>query len=394
MYINRELSLLAFQRRVLEEAEDDRNPLLERVKFLAIVGSNIDEFFMVRVAGLLEQVEAGILDAGPDGMNPGAQLVTIRREVKKLLAEAHRCLAGQLLPALQSEGIQILDYSALSPEQLAFAKAYFSEVIFPVLTPLAFDPGRPFPHISNLSLNLAVLIRDSKGVEHFARVKIPDSLPQFIPLRPPKKKSMKRPRTSDHESLVWIEQVIAANLAALFRGMEIIEAHPFHVTRDADIEIKELEAEDLLETVEEGVRQRHFGSVVRLQVADDMPLHILEILGNNLEIDSSQVYRVKGPLSLSRLMTLSAIDRPDLKETPFVPAVPFALVAHSDDDDLFTLIQPREHPAPPSVRFFSARRRFHYQGGPRSECAGHKDGALPDRPELPHCGGPDGGARE
>ena len=339
LYINRELSLLAFQRRVLEEAENPANPLLERVKFLAIVGSNIDEFFMVRVSGLLEQMDAGILDVGPDGMSPGAQLVTIRREVKKLASEAQRCLSDQLLPELREAGIQILEYSDLRPEQRGFADGYFTEVIFPVLTPLAFDPGRPFPHISNLSVNLAVLIRDSKGVEHFARVKVPDSLPQFIPLRPAKKKSIKRYRGPENQAFVWIEQVIAANLSALFRDMEIIEAHALKVTRDADIEIKELESADLLETIEEGVKQRRFGDVVRLQVGEDMPAHILEILMNNLEIDSSQVYRGKGPLSFSRLVGLTELERPDLKDMPFVPAVPNELVPQSEDDDLFAQIR-------------------------------------------------------
>src|SRR5271154_5282672 len=188
LYINRELGLLAFQRRVLEEAQSPQNPLLERVKFISIAGSNMDEFFMVRVAGLIDQVDAGIIDVGPDGMPPSAQLVAVRREVKKLLADAHKCLHDQILPALADAGIQILDYAALNEKQLAFAESYFRETVFPVLTPLAFDPGRPFPHISNLSLNLAVLIRDQRGVEHFARVKVPDSLPQFMPLKRARKK--------------------------------------------------------------------------------------------------------------------------------------------------------------------------------------------------------------
>jgi len=337
LYINRELSLLSFQFRVLEEAQDERNPLLERVKFLSIVGSNMDEFFMVRVAGLIDQVDAGILDVGPDGMHPTAQLVAIRREAKKLLADAHKCLHEQLLPALGEAGIEILDYAALNEKQLSVADRYFNETVFPVLTPLAFDPGRPFPHISNLSLNLAVLIRDKDGVEHFARIKVPDSLPQFVPLKRPRKKSRKRaPRD---ETFVWLEQVISANLPALFRGMDVIEAHPFHVTRDADIAIKELEAEDLLESVEEGVRQRRFGSVTRLVVSDDMPAHILDILANNLEIDASQVYRVHGPLSLSRLMHLYALDRPDLKDAPFLPAVPKTLAAATAEEDVFALIR-------------------------------------------------------
>jgi len=337
LYINRELSLLAFQRRVLEEAQSDHNPLLDRVKFLAIVGSNMDEFFMVRVAGLIDQVAAGIIDVGPDGMQSSAQLVAVRREVKKLLGDAHKCLNDQIVPALAVAGVQILDYAALNEKQLAFADSYFQETVFPVLTPLAFDPGRPFPHISNLSLNLALLIRDQGGVEHFARVKIPDSLPQLMPLKRARKKTRKRPPRE--EAFVWLEQVISANLPALFRGMEVIEAHPFHVTRDADTAIKELDAQDLLETIEEGVRQRRFGSVVRLVVGDDMPAPILEILVNNLEIDASQVYRVKGPLALSRLMQLYSLERPDLKETPFLPAVPKKLATATGDEDVFALIR-------------------------------------------------------
>src|SRR5271165_4956606 len=316
LYINRELSLLAFQRRVLEEAEDDQNPLLERVKFLSIVGSNLDEFFMVRVAGLVAQMDAGIQDAGPDGMPPRAQLIGIRREVKRLLAEGHRCLTTKLYPALAEAGIQVLDYENLSATQQKIAATYFSETVFPVLTPLAFDPGRPFPHISNLSLNLAVLIRDPQGQEHFARVKVPDSLPQLIEVNRATKTNAKRKRPSKRAELVWIEQVIKAHLPSLFPGMKVLEAYPFHVTRDADIAIKELEAEDLLETIEEGVRQRRFGSVVRLLVSDDMPLHILDILTKNLEVEPSEIYRVGGPLSWKRLMTLYNLDRPDLKDAP------------------------------------------------------------------------------
>ena len=246
------MSLLAFQRRVLEEAEDVRNPLLERVKFVSILGSNLDEFFMVRVAGLEAQMEAGLMEVGPDGMTPRAQLIAIRREVKKLMNDAHRCLET-LMPALQKQGIFVHDYAQLSDAQIKRASKYFDETIFPVLTPLAFDPGRPFPHISNLSLNLAVLIRDREGKERFARVKVPDSLPQLVVLNDPDRSAGKRtrPRRAD---LVWLEQVIAANLTKLFPGMEVVEAHPFHVTRDADIAIKELEAEDLLETIEEGLR--------------------------------------------------------------------------------------------------------------------------------------------
>jgi polyphosphate kinase len=338
LYVNRELSLLAFQRRVLEEAQDEKNPLLDRVKFLSIVGSNLDEFFMVRVAGLAAQCDAGIVEFGPDGLSPVAQLTAIRREVKQVFANAHECLQKTLLPELEKQGIRLLDFAALDDKQREVVNYYFSETVFPVLTPLAFDPGRPFPHISNLSLNLAVLIRDRRGVEHFARIKVPDTLPQLVPASFPKR-SAKAGDAPREVVLVWLEQIIAGNLTKLFPGMEVVEAHPFHVTRDADMAIKELEAEDLLETIEEGVRQRRFGSVVRLKVNQQMPAHILEILKNNLEVDSSEVYRVKGPLGLSRLMTLFGLDRPDLKEKTFLPAAPAAFADASEDDDMFSVIR-------------------------------------------------------
>jgi len=319
LYLNRELSLLAFQRRVLEEAEDESNPLLERVKFLSIVGSNLDEFFMVRVAGLAAQLDAGSLDVGPDGMSPRAQLVSIRREVKKLLSDARRCF-DTLSEALKQAGIFISDYSELNEAQKRRLATYFTETVYPVLTPLGNDPGRPFPHISNLSLNLAVMIRDPHGQEHFARVKVPDSLPQLVPVNGAGKTATKRAR-SQRVELVWLEDVIAAHLPELFPGMEVLESHPFHVTRDADIAIKELEAEDLLETIEEGVKQRKFASVVRLIVTRDMPAPILEILKSNLEVGASKVYRAWRPLAPKRLMALAALDRSDLKYAPFVPAV-------------------------------------------------------------------------
>lgn len=338
LYINRELSLLAFQHRVLEEAEDERNPLLERVKFLSIVGSNLDEFFMVRVASLAAQMEAGTMEVGPDRMSPRAQLIAIRREVKKLLNEARKCL-DKLMLALSNRGIYIYDYAELNDAQLKRVAKYFEETIFPVLTPLAFDPGRPFPHISNLSLNLAVTIRDRSGQERFARLKVPDSLPQLVSLNAAPKAKGKRDTPPKRTDLVWLEQVIAANLPALFPGMEILEAHPFHVTRDADIAIKELEAEDLLESIEEGVKQRRFGSVIRLVVTPDMPASMLGILMNNLEVGPADVYRHPRPLSLKRLSSLYNLDRPDLKDAPFVPAMPAEFTETAEDDDMFAVIR-------------------------------------------------------
>lgn len=330
LYINRELSLLAFQRRVLEEAQDESNPLLERVKFLSIVGSNLDEFFMVRVAGLLNQLESGILETGPDAMTPAKQIEAIRREFETLLINAHEC-RKRLFVELEKHGIVILDYTSLSAEERDFARRYFDDTIYPVLTPLAFDPGRPFPHISNLSLNLSVLIRDPDGDEHFARVKVPEALPQLVPLQ-------KSPRRRNGHKLrfVWIEQVIQAHLNSLFPGMRILQSHPFHVTRDAEMEIQELESDDLLEVVEEGVRQRRFGAVVRLKVHTEMPESILDILKVNLEVDDTDIYRVDGPLALSRLRHLLALDFPDLKEAPLAPRHPERT---RDDEDIFTTIR-------------------------------------------------------
>jgi polyphosphate kinase len=330
LYINRELSLLEFQRRVLEEAQDPANPLLERVKFLSILGSNLDEFFMVRVAGLYSQMESGILETGPDAMTPAAQLEEIRRVYTQLFTEGHKC-RKELFDELRGHGILILDYVELSEAQQETARRYFQEVIYPVLTPLAFDPGRPFPHISNLSLNLAVLVRHPNGEERFARIKVPDTIAQIVPLHKPPQRRSGRPLT-----FTWIEQVIQANLDALFPGMEILEAHPFHVTRDADIAIQELEAEDLLESVEESVRQRRFGAVVRLKIPRKMPDSILEILKTNLEIDDDAVYRVEGPLALVRLKHIASLDRPDLKDKPFTPA---PLGGLKEDEDIFSAIR-------------------------------------------------------
>ena len=330
LYLNPELSLLEFQRRVLEEARDERNPLLERVKFLAILSSNLDEFFMVRVAGLLQQIENGVQEASIDGRKPGAQLAAIRAEVTRLVGEAYVAYREELLPALAAAGMTITEYSSLNASQQAQLEAYFLESIYPVLTPLAFDPGRPFPHISNLSLNLAVVVRDAKGAEHFARVKAPDSLAQLVPVSP-------GPWPSSGECFVWVEQIILANLHLLFPGLEIVEAHPFHVTRDAEVAIKELESDDLLATIEEAVWQRRFRDAVRLQVDVNMPEPLLQILTSNLEIEPSGIYRVHGPLDVGRLRQLTGLDRPDLKDRPFLPQAPPALLRK--DGDFFAAIR-------------------------------------------------------
>ncbi len=337
LYLNREIGLLEFQSRVLEEAQDPRNPLLERLKFLAIVSSNLNEFFMVRVAGLLDQVAAGVFETESGEPPPSEQLRTVRPMVDTLMDESRICLLQEVLPGLSERGVHVVDYGELTEEQRAAAEAYFAETIFPVLTPLAFDPGRPFPHISNLSLNLAIVIRRSDGSERFARVKVPGTLPQLIPVGPASQLG-----PSGGRAYVWIEQLIAANLKLCFPGVDVVDAHPFHVTRDAEMAIQEIEADDLLESVAEGVRRRRFGSVVRLCVANDMPPQILHILKRNLELAEQDVYRLAGPLALSRLMSLYKIDRPDLKDSPIVPRIPEQLHAFGKDENIFTAIDQQD----------------------------------------------------
>ncbi|MGA2371493.1 MAG: polyphosphate kinase 1 [Candidatus Korobacteraceae bacterium] len=340
LYINRELGLVDFQRRVLEEAQDSRNPVLERLMFLSFVGSNIDEFFMVRVAGLKRQIEKGVSDTGPDGMTPAEQLRAIRAAVIRLFRSAHDCWTKELVPALDGAGIHIKNYADLTEEQRSTVNSYFQQTIFPTLTPLAFDPGRPFPHISNLSLNLAVMLRAGEGEEHFARVKIPDTLPQLVPVSGATKTRSRTKPGMKEQTFIWLEQLVTANLGHLFPGMTILEAHPFHVTRDADYEIQDLEAGDLLESVEEGVWQRRFADVVRVEVDEAMPAPILDILIKNLELEREDIYKISGgPQSLVRVRTLTKLDRPDLKFPTFVPALPAALTKEGEDEDIFASIR-------------------------------------------------------
>jgi polyphosphate kinase len=315
-YINRELSMLEFQRRVLQEAQDESNPLLERVKFLAILGSNLDEFYMIRVAGLKKQVAAGVVELPPDGMTPASQLAEIRKVAVQLSTQARECLFRELLPKLDEARIHILDYDSLNKRQSTNADNYFGEVVFPVLTPLAFDPGHPFPHISNLSLNLAVVICDKDGEELFARIKVPATLPRLVPIKRSSGGVRKDGTAPHHHYFVWLEQLIVANIDKLFPGMEILETHLFRVTRDADMAIQELEASDLLETMAESVRKRRFGSVIRVTVNKAMPTHIRDILIENLELERNDFYTFNSPLGLSGLFGLHSIDRYDLKDPP------------------------------------------------------------------------------
>ncbi|MBK8421127.1 polyphosphate kinase 1 [Candidatus Villigracilis saccharophilus] len=340
LYINRELSLLEFQRRVLEEAWDESKPLLERAKFLAIFGSNMDEFFMVRVSGIRKQVEARIMEVSPDGLTPPDQLAAIRKLALELMIEAQHCYQRKLLPKLVKAGIHIIDYQKLNKTQKERADTYFKEVIYPVLTPLALDPGHPFPHISNLSLNLAIVIRDKKGNEKFARLKVPDTLPRLLPIKR-SSGGVRKDGTIPHQHyFVWLEQVIASNLHDLFPGMEVTAAHPFRIVRDADIEIQELEADDLLETMQQNIRKRKFGSVVQVAVYESMPENIRELLVDNLEVTRNDVYVLDSPLGLSGLWQLySNVERHDLKDNPYKPRVPKAFRHAATATDIFEAIR-------------------------------------------------------
>ncbi|MBK8168087.1 MAG: polyphosphate kinase 1 [bacterium] len=323
LYINRELSLLEFQRRVLDEARDVRNPLLERTKFLAIFGSNMDEFFMVRVSGIRRQVLSRVLTVTPSGLTPREELAAIRKLSLELYAGAQGFLRRKLLPQLNREGVHVLDYARLNDTQRARADSYFREVIHPVLTPLAVDPGHPFPHISNLSLNLAIVVRDPKGHERFARLKVPDTLPRLIPLKKSSGGERRDGTLPRHHYFVWIEQVIEANLALLFPGMEVVSAHPFRVIRDADIEIQEIEADDLLETMQQGIRRRKFGSVVQVAIHESMPAGVREVLLENLEARASDLFVMPGPLGLSSLWQVyNGVERHELKFAPYRPFIP------------------------------------------------------------------------
>jgi polyphosphate kinase len=340
LYINRELSLLEFQRRVLEEALDDRNPLLERLKFLAIFGSNMDEFFMVRVSGIRKQVEAHIMEVFPDSLTPPDVLAAIRKLSLELYGSALRCLNKKILPGLDKAGIHLMDYRKLTKAQAKKADDYFKDVVYPVLTPLALDPGHPFPHISNLSLNLAIVIRDKKGNEKFARLKVPNTLARLVPIKRSSGGVRKDGTIPFHHYFVWLEQVIMANLALLFPGMEVVAAYPFRIIRDADVQLQEIEADDLLETMEQNIRKRRFASVVQLEIYESMPEPIRDLLIENLEIKPNDVYVMPAPLGLSSLWQIyNNVERHDLKFPVYHPVVPKVFKDATLAGDIFEVIK-------------------------------------------------------
>ena len=336
-YINREISNMDFIRRVLEEAQSKRHPLLERVKFLAFVSSQVDEFIMVRVAGLLDQVAAQVPEAGPDGMLPSEELTALYSLMATLLRDQMATFDTDIRPALAEAGIELLDYSDLNRHQRDATRRYLEEEVLPVLTPLGVDPGHPFPHISTRSLNLAVVLRDPKAGELFARVKVPATLRSLVPLPTAHGERSGTGRNSGpRPSFIWLDQVIAAHLDLLFPGVEVVASYPFRVLRDADVEIQSDEAGDLLDTVEQTVRQRRFGSAVMLIIQPSMPQAVRDLLLENLEIEPQGVLELKGPLNLGDLTELMDIDRPGLKDIPLTPRVPVQI---RRAPDLFTAIR-------------------------------------------------------
>ena len=328
-YLNRELSTIDFNARVLALSEDAQTPLLERAKFLAIFASNLDEFFQVRVAGLKQQAAAGVRTPSSDGLTPREQLSAISAKVVPLAERHSRLFSEDVMPALRKAGVKVLRWAELDEPQRDELNKLFREKIFQVLTPLAVDSGRPFPYISNLSLNLAVLVRDSgAGRMHFARIKVPPILPRFVSF-------------AEDRYFTPLEEVIAANLDQLFPGMEVVEHHTFRVTRNADLEIDD-GADDLLEALEEQLAQRRARPAVRLEVEQTIPQHVLELLMSELEVGDEDVYMLPAPLDLSGLWGLHAIDRPDLKDEPYFPVTHPDLSLAEEDVSIFEVLGDRD----------------------------------------------------
>jgi polyphosphate kinase len=329
-YVNREVSWLEFNSRVLDQAADCTRPLLERVKFVAIFASNLDEFFMIRVAGLHEQLDEGSAPATPDGLSMREQLAAIRSRVELETRRAAALVADEILPALARHGIHVESWASTSEPMRKWAKAYFRESVFPLLTPLAVDPVHPFPFLSNLSLSLAVEVTDPRtGERRFARVKVPESIPRFVPLGG---------ADGDATHLLPLEELIAHSVHDLFPGMNVDELHFIRVTRNMDVDILEDEASDLLSVVDREIRRRRFGAAVRLEVAPGLPAHVRAMLQEKLEVDADDVYETGGILGLSGLFGIASLPRPDLKDAPLVARTP----RWATSDGIFDAIAQRD----------------------------------------------------
>jgi polyphosphate kinase len=332
-YLNRELSWLDFNARVLALAADPSLPLLERAKFLAIFASNLDEFYMVRVAGLKRRDEMGLSVRSADGLSPREQLRRIGERTQQI-ATRHAKVFGELVrPALAEQGIVIVTWNELDETERARLSTYFHEQVFPVLTPLAVDPAHPFPFVSGLSLNLAVTVKQPEdGTQHFARIKVPDNVDRFVELR-------ERDGFEGEVQFLPMEELIAAFLDVLFPGLEIVEHHAFRITRNADFEVEEDRDEDLLQALERELARRRFGSPVRLEIADDMTENMLELLLRELDVHPGDVIEVSGLLDLSSLWQIYGVDRPDLKDAPFVPATPPAFGERETPKSIFSTLR-------------------------------------------------------
>lgn len=335
-FFNRELSLLEFHARVLEEALDGSNPVLERLKFLSIFSSNLDEFFMIRVSGLKEELQDSNV-VSPDGLTPAEQLRKTRERILVLINEQSRCLREDVLPQLRESGISLVSHESLSRHEKENLKDYFLEKVYPILTPLAVDPSHPFPYISPLSVNIGLMVHAPKDVKligrkkreesRFVRIKVPSVVPRLVAVG------------SSGTRFVLLEEIIEANIQELFPGMVPGRCHRFRVTRDADIEIREEEAEDLLSVIQEELRRRRFGTPVRLEVSPDMPAEMIEYLSISLDLEPDDVYVFDGPLHIQDLMQLYDIDQPDLKDKSFGPSVPSW---YTEYDNIFDAIRERD----------------------------------------------------
>jgi len=335
-FFNRELSLLEFHARVLEEALDNSNPLLERLKFSSIFSSNLDEFFQIRVSGLKEELgDTNIVS--PDGLTPAEQLRKTRERIVGLIDQQARCLREEILPQLKAEGISLIPHKSLSRHEQDGLKDYFMEKIYPILTPLAVDPSHPFPYISPLSVNIGLMVhapdeaqligRRKREDSRFVRIKVPSLVPRLVPVG------------ASGNRFVLLEEIIEANIQVLFPGMNPGACHLFRVTRDADIEIREEEAEDLLSLIQEELRRRRFGAPVRLEVSPSMPAEMIAYLTESLDLDQEDVYVFDGPLHVQDLMELFDVDRPDLKDEPFTASVP---TWYTEYDNIFDAIRERD----------------------------------------------------
>lgn len=327
--LNRELSLIEFFRQVLDEAHDEKNPLLERLRFVTIFASIVDEFFMVRVSGLKEEVEHGYNHPSLDGLTAAEQLQEIRDRLAPMMADAMRVLKDEILPGLARNGLEVASYSSLSRVEREHADEYFAHHVFPVLTPLAVDPAHPFPYISGLSLNFGIMVKPNDSAEEtgaFVRLKVPQTLPGLVPVGP-------------HSKYTFLSDIIGANLPKLFPGMEVLEAHTFRVTRDADIDVREDEAEDLLRALQKELRKRRFGAPVRLEISREMPEQMIGYLMESIGIEPDDVYVVDGPLNVQDLNELYELDRPQLKNRPLQTIIPAAL---TERKSIFDAIKQRD----------------------------------------------------